>query len=62
MMEDIIRMKWCNTYRHVIQCNLKGPGADKLGLNGCGREGYKKGHEKLERELPLKRKKVIMQA
>ena len=35
-------MKSCNSYRHVIQCNLKGPGADKLGLNGCGREGYKK--------------------
>ena len=55
-------MKSCNSYRHVIQCNLKGPGADKLGLNGCAREGYKRGHEKLQRKLPLKRKKVIMQA
>ena len=54
-MEDIWGMKSCNSYRHVIQCNLKGPGADKLGLNGCGREGYKKRTWKITKEATIEK-------
>ena len=54
-MEDIWGMKSCNSYRHVIQCNLKGPGADKLGLNGCAREGYKGRTWKIRKEATIEK-------
>ena len=55
-------MKPCSFYRHVIQCNLKGPRADKLSLNSWGKNRVISGDLIVLTKAPLKRKKVIMQA